>query len=147
MNADHEDLNELLRDVLAHGRTHGLAALNPSQRIAFLILELDAYAREEQLQGFYAGPYGGRADVLVESLEAIGALQSGALMRRANALFPGGRPSSDLRERQAALQAFDEPSQRSLHEIGREFLTDYDTLSQRLHAFAREKREALVAGL
>lgn len=147
MNADREPLDELLRAVLAHGRAQGMTPLDDAQRVAFLIMELDAYAREQELLGFYAGPHGGRAVELVESLEAVGALQSGALIRRANSLFPNGRPPLDHEERLRVIHSLDDETKEALRDIGREFLTYYDSLSRRLHAFAREEREALAAGL
>jgi hypothetical protein len=91
--------------VYDYGTRRGFESLGPRNRVFFLV----GYLVDQVLSGgvgsFYANPSAGYVVQTPEALEVIRAERAAALVRKMNALFPGGAPAGDLEARARQLSA------------------------------------------
>jgi len=135
---------ELLEAVLAKGHEKGVASLNDAQHVAFFVADLDAEAAINGLAGYYDNSSGAFAREAANALERLGATESAALLREANALFTGAAPPADWEQRRAVLQTMDEATLSRIEELGAQYLSRPDNLGDKFDAFLIANQEALA---
>lgn len=136
---------ELIRHVTEKGYREGVGALNDPQRVAFLVVELDAMATMKGLSGYYDSASGDWAEECAGALDRIGAPESARLIREANALFAGGAPARDWEARRDQLSQLAVEAKAGLDAIGTRFLSYPDGLGGKLEHFAAQHMEELRA--
>ena len=128
------DTQDKFMEVLALGQDAGVGALNQTQRVIYLVIELETIIPMESLRGFFESPLADFAEEAVEALKEIGASQSAALLHRACSLFPGGAPPRTIEERREAFWALDDKAVEAVGRLGREYLSSQDDVDGKLRA-------------
>lgn len=84
----------------------GLDGVSAIERVVILVSRVNFERELGGFAGFYRNAAGDHAVETVEALETIGARAAAEAVRRANALFEGGAPSSDRAARLAQWENF-----------------------------------------
>ena len=106
------------------GRMENLSA---PQRVFYLNQNLEREVNNGGFHQFFFNSSGDNADETVRTLEAIGAVKTAQLVRRAMGRFPGGEVPRDQDQRQ--LLMVDNLSNRAFEELDGEFFAYEDPLT------------------
>jgi hypothetical protein len=147
MTDDQQIVNDLRSRLFEKAIAEGIDALNEKPRSVYLIVELEVFTMKDGLVGFYTGMGGDRAIEVVAALQHIGAIQSADLIRRANELFPDGRPPADRLDVHDELNCLDEDTWKSINDMGHPFLDGWDDYGMKLRAYIVANRAQLAEGL
>ena len=139
------EVSEIVDFVMMRGGEGRFGALNRAQRLVFAITDLDSMTAEYSLADYYDSNAGKNAAFVVSALKEIGALESSALIRSANALFPNGQAALDLGKRRDQLESMSEEIKSSLNEIGAQFLVCPDNFAEKFAAFVLSNEKDLMA--
>ncbi|MEO7718866.1 MAG: DUF4375 domain-containing protein [Capsulimonas sp.] len=139
------EVSEIVEFVMARGAEGRFGLLNRAQRVVFAITDLDSMVAEYSLYDYYDSQAGKNAAFAVSALKEIGALESSALIRSANALFPGGQPPLDLAKRCEQIEAMGADVKESMNEIGALFLVCPDNFAEKFEAFVLANQKELMA--
>jgi len=120
----------------------GLASLSPPEQVFVTIWELEAEVNNGGFTQYYTNSAGDHAERAAQSLETIGAPSMAGIVRRANALFPGG-PPRDRDQRSDVLQSLGVELEESLDRLTERFCAYPEDLSELLYRFVRSHCEAI----
>lgn len=118
----------------------GFAALTPAERVAYCVDAVEREVNNGGFRQFFDNSSGDTALDTVAALEAIGAPQAAALVRRAIAVFPGGEPPADRDERCALMETLPASAEDEWMALGDEYYTYPDDLTTLLRRYAESHR-------
>lgn len=95
--------------VYEYGEKHGLTAMCDKNRVLFLVGYLIDQICNGGIEMVYGNPSANYTTEMPAALEKIGAARAAQVIRDSNALFPGGAPAKDMRERAEQVVALDDP--------------------------------------
>ena len=110
-------LGEAFRRLI--GRPPALQA-RPRTDVQRLVEELEAQVNNGGFDQFFFNSAGNESEPTIRALEAIGAIRTAAIVRRACARFPGGMPPADWSARQELLERVS-PDSEAFEEEDAEF--------------------------
>ena len=142
------DLGAVLNAIDSRALSVGVGNISTPEQTLFHVSCIFFEVDLGSFAGYYNNSAGNHASAAVAALEAIGAVQTAAIVRRANALFPGGNPSPDREEPAQQLKTVERESAELLDSITSEFYhrtgEDIDDL---MEAFAvKHQQELPVSG-
>ena len=132
--------NSTVFRVVEKGQSQGASALSPYEKCLYLIVEFDAILNMEGITGFYVSSLSDELDNTAEALEMIGAKESARLLRKANSLFPGGKPPTDPKKFDRVFNTIEAAILPELNRIEAKILERPDGLEEKLHAFVKHNR-------
>ncbi|BDI31666.1 hypothetical protein CCAX7_37170 [Capsulimonas corticalis] len=138
-------ITDIVEFVMMRGGDGRFGALNRAQRVVYAISDVDSMTAEYSLYDYYDSNSGKNAAFVVSALKEIGALESSAVIRSANALFPGGQPALDLGQRRNQIEAMGEDVAASIKEIGDQFMNCTDNFAEKFEAFVLANQKDLMA--
>jgi hypothetical protein len=112
----------------------GRPGLSAAERVFMQVWWVEAEVNNGGFHQFYFNSAGNDAADTPAALEAIGAAKTAAIVRRANARFPGGEPPANRYARQGVLDQLD-PDIRVFSDLDHEFYTGPEDLEALLYAF------------
>lgn len=107
--------------IYARIKSHGMDSLTDAERSMFAVHWLFLEAYNGGLHQFFFNDSGQLAVPALRGLEAIGAIGTADVLRRAIALFPGGEIPTDQLERRTVLLEFPDSVNESLAGLEKEF--------------------------
>jgi hypothetical protein len=118
------DHAEVMNSCDAKAEQMGVAHLTAVERVIVLASRANFEIELGGLDAFYYNAAGDEAIPTVAALEAVSATEAASTLRAANALFPGGSPARDRKERFEGLEAVRGLPGRPLAALEREFGND-----------------------
>ncbi len=145
---DDTDFGTALFSALSDWTEFGerLDAISPEAQVFYLCITLDEKVNSDGLYGFLMESYGRWAPETADALEAIGALRTANILRRAVALFPDGPFPRDYEEREKLLLDKNAPYSEECNKLDSEFYAFPDGMLQDLYiSYARNHRDCFSA--
>ena len=133
-----------LQRIIADGQRVGTHSLLPSERVIFLVSELDTSIAMHGIDDYFDQHRGCDALDAADALEHIGALESAALIREACRVFPGGEPPRDWEERRRLLSQLPSAALDRLHQLSDAYSEYPDDLGAKFEDFIRRHVSAKV---
>lgn len=134
---EYEDWKDRWMALVDKWDVEGYESLSPDERIWFIIRGLIDSVGNGGLVSFYYNPNADHLDDTMDALRALGALEVIEIMNRVNSLFPGGRPSGDIDERNAVIDQWDDSVSDLLEQLDQEFWELDDDLEDELDPVIR----------
>lgn len=116
--------------------------LSKPEQVFFCIWQLESQVNNGGLNQYFfnTGEY---TNETIAALEEIGALYTADLLRKAVALFPGGKVPEDWKTCQNIITAMDEATNQQLNELDILFYEYRDNLSELLYNFTQNNRSMI----
>jgi len=118
------DTAAIINGCDAKRQQYGFEKLNDSERVVSLVSYFQYELEFGGIDGFYYNSAGDYAVETVWALEQIGAIHAAKVLKRINALFPGGVPAKDQGTRQEDLERLSNEPDDPFEELEEEFLSD-----------------------
>jgi hypothetical protein len=140
---DGDDLFRLSEKVFHRLGEVGYERLTDAQKVFVCVWSLEGEVNNGGFDQFYFNSSGDWAVETPAALEKIGAHQAAAIVRKANSVFPDGKPSNDRELRQQQLDALPDAVRDSFQQIDSQFYKYPDNLESLLRTFVRDNIERL----
>jgi hypothetical protein len=116
--------------------------LSKPEQVFFCIWELESQVNNGGLNQYFfnSGEY---TSETITALEEIGAFYTADLLRKAVALFPGGKVPKEWRACQEIVTAMDDATDKKLDELDVLFYEYKDNLSELLYDFTQKNRSMI----
>ncbi len=130
--------------IMAKEGQDGFEALTPSQKIVFVVTDLDTTVLMEGLFGYYDCRAGQYAIQAADALDTIGVHKAAEIIRLANAQFPGHVPPLEWEERRRVLWSLDDVAAEIIERMGERYAEYPDNLGDEFEVFVWANRNELT---
>ncbi len=121
----------------------GYERLTDAQKVFVCVWSLEGEVNNGGFDQFYFNSSGDWAIETPAALDKIGAVQAAAIVRKANSVFPDGKPSNDRELRQQQLDALTDAVRDSFQQLDSDFYKYPDNLESLLRAFVKANIERI----
>ena len=124
--------------------TRGEGSLTDAERRILAAYWVEAEVNNGGFDQYFFNSAGDNADAAWEGLKEMGATGAAALLERAMAIFPGGKPPTDRFKRQEVMQQIAGKSKPVWEQCDSEFYKLKESISDLSFAYAKKKRAEIV---
>lgn len=122
----------------AHARGHD--SLSESEHKFVAVFALEGEVNNGGFEQFFFNSSGNEAELALDGLRELGASKVAALLLRAMAVFPDGKPPTDILVRRRMMEKIESHAKPVWEQCDREFFRLNTALSDPLLAFAKRRR-------
>jgi len=130
--------------VFAREAAVGYQRLTPPEQVVFCLDGLEREVNNGGFAQFFGNSSGDHALETVEALRTLGAPQVAALVARAVAVFPDGRPDPDRERRQQQLDRLDQRALATLGELDTAFFEYPENLAALERAYVSSHQQQFL---
>ena len=131
------DMSDL---VFARYEQVGFAGLTEAEQTVHCVDWLEREVNNGGFDQFFFNSSGNTALETIPALERLGARHTAGLVRRAVAVFPGGRPSANRDEREKQMEALPGSAREAWSKLDDEFYEYHDDLAALERAYVQAHR-------
>jgi hypothetical protein len=145
-NDDHKGsvLRALFYRIGQKAEARGTNSLTGTERRLCAAHGFDGEINNGGFDQYFFNSTGDDAEVALAALQDMGATAAAALLERAMAVFPGGKPPADRVQRQAAMQQMESQSKLVWEKCDNEFYKCKENIDAPCLAYAMKKRADIV---
>ncbi|MEW6304801.1 MAG: DMP19 family protein [Verrucomicrobiota bacterium] len=137
-------LGALFYRIGLKAESRGESSLTETERRLCAAHGLDGEVNNGGFDQYFFNSTGDAAETALAGLKDMGATAAAALLERAMAVFPGGKPPVDRERRQEEMEKIESRSKPVWDQCDREFYDCKEDISELCLAYARKKRAEIV---
>jgi len=136
-------LGALVWRINQKSEARGEGSLTDTERKLSAVSLLEAEVANGGFDQYFTNSAGNDAEVALAGLNAMGATGKAAIMERAMAVFPGGKPPAERSKRQKVMQQIEEKSESVWEKCDNEYYKLKDIFDVAL-AYAKKKKAEII---
>jgi hypothetical protein len=143
-NAAYKVLGALQYRIDQKADVRGERSLTDTERKLLAAWGVEGEVNNGGFDQYFSNPAGDNAEAALAGLREMGALKAAALLERAMAVFPDGKPPADRFRRQRVMDQIASRPQPVWEKCDSEFYDLTESISDLSLAYARQKRAEII---